>query len=174
MWSYYFEYSSTYKKRLFTDLDNSIPFSSLSLYGPQVNESTDIFDPDSGEIKTVTGQRVNKGITVRITDFKPKYGESYKATDEIKVVLDSNWENFQLLNRRPLSISGLEGEEIEYLIDRLMPIPVENGKNLDYCVEVYFNYNGLIWEITARGDQEIREELKADFDHILKTFKIIE
>jgi hypothetical protein len=39
---------------------------------------------------------------------------------------------------------------------------------------VFFDYNGLVWSIKARGNQEIREELKADFDHIVETFKILD
>jgi len=39
--------------------------------------------------------------------------------------------------------------------------------------EVYFDYNGLIWRIDIRSDSTTAEEDKADFEHVLQTFKIL-
>jgi hypothetical protein len=174
--AYSFEYSSKYSKEVADDLEFDIPFTHLILDGPVKNETTEIIDPESGEIKTVTGRRGTSSIEVGISNYKVHYGESYDAAFRISKELEGakKWDNFKLINRYSVLVSGIEGEIIEYLIDKLMPIPVEDGNNLWYCLEVFFDYNGLVWSIKARGNQEIREELKADFDHIVETFKILD
>ncbi len=39
--------------------------------------------------------------------------------------------------------------------------------------KVFFDYNGLIWQIDIRSASSTAEEDKADFEHIVKTFKIL-
>jgi len=54
-----------------------------------------------------------------------------------------------------------------------MPIPREDGKNIEYVRAVYFDYNGLLWIIEAKCDKDMMEQIKTDLNHILKTFKIL-
>jgi hypothetical protein len=63
---------------------------------------------------------------------------------------------------------------IEYLTDKLMPIPVEDGKNLEYSREVYFDYNGMVWSINATSNEDIRDQVIAEFNHIIETFRILD
>ena len=113
---------------------------------------------------------------MNVSNYKIYYGESYSAADEIESVLEdeAKWANFQLLERSPITVSGVEGELVVYLVDKLMPIPVEDGKNLEYVRAVYFDYNDLTWEIVAKCNQEIMEQVIADFEHIVETFKILD
>ena len=78
------------------------------------------------------------------------------------------------MERLPITVSGVEGELIVYLVDKLMPIPVEDGKNLWYVRIVYFDYNDLTWEIVAKCNQNIQEEVTIYFNHIIETFEILE
>lgn len=173
--SYSLTYPSIYEKQLRNLFDWDIPFSDLSLEGPISIQEAEIFDPDTGEIKIVSGKRGTSVIRIHIANFKGYFGETYSATDKIASVLEdeAKWANFELLNRAPLMVSGVEGEVIEYLVDMLMPIPKEDGKNLWYFCAVYFDYNGLTWVIEAQCIQELKEQVKADFDYIVASFVII-
>ncbi len=140
------------------------------------SEKVEVFNPDTGKIETVVGKRGTSSISISILNRKIYYGESYSAADRIEKVLEGLpiWENFKLLEHSPVTVSGMEGEIIVYLVDKLMPIPVEDGKNLEYVRAVYFDYDDLTWEITAKCNQEIKDQVKADFDHIIETFQILE
>jgi hypothetical protein len=126
----------------------------------------EVFDPDSGEIKTVTGERGSSDISVHISNYKIYYGESYSAVNDIEELLkdEAKWENFKLLERSPITVSGVEGELIVYLVDKLMPIPIEDGKNLWYIRIVYFDYNDLTWRLEMKCNQDIQDEVTAYFN----------
>jgi hypothetical protein len=173
--SYSFDYPSFYKINIWDHLDFRIPYAYLVLEGPVATQEAEVFDPDTGEIQTVVGKRGTSVIYIDVSNYKIYYGESYSAADRIEAVLEgqASWANFQLLERSPLTVSGVQGEKIEYLVDRLMPIPTEDGENLDYVCAVYFDYNELTWVIEARCIQELKDQVKADFDYIIQSFKII-
>jgi hypothetical protein len=173
--SYSLEYPSHYKKEVGEVLDFDIPFTLLILNGPIITETAEVFDPDTGII-TVVGNTGSSIISISISNYKIYFGESYSATEKIEAVLkgEAEWENFQLLERSPITVSGVEGELIVYLVDRLMPIPVEDGENLEYVRAVYFDYNDLTWEIEMQCNQDIQEEVTAYFNHVIETFEILE
>ncbi|MBN2543352.1 hypothetical protein JXI42_10850 [bacterium] len=174
--SYSLEYPSHYDKDFREVLDFDIPYTHLLLDGPAIRETAEVFDPDTGNIRTVVGERGSSSIEVIISNYKVYHGESYTAADRIDAVLkgQAKWDNFQLLERSPITVSGVEGELIIYLVDKLMPIPVEDGKNLEYVRAAYFDYNDLTWKIVAKCNQDIQEEVTAYFNHIIETFKILE
>jgi hypothetical protein len=39
---------------------------------------------------------------------------------------------------------------------------------------VYFDQGGLVWMIRVTSTEEVAEETKADFEHILETFKVLD
>jgi hypothetical protein len=174
--SYSFEYPSSYEKNIWDNLEFRIPYTNLVLEGTVKSEEVEVFDPDTGKIKTVTGERGTCTIHVTISNYKIENGESYSANDVVKDLLqgEANWSNFKLLGHSQIIVSGVQGEFVEYLVDRLMPIPVEDGKNLDYISAVFFDYNNYTWGIRAKCNQDMMKQVKADFDHIIQTFKIIE
>ena len=150
--SYSLEYPSHYEKNIWDNLEFKVPYTHLIFEGPVKKEVAEVFNPETGEIKTVTGERGTPDISVHISNYKIYYGESYSAVDDIEELLkdEAKWENFQLLERSPITVSGVEGELIVYLVDKLMPIPVEDGKNLEYVRIVYFDYNDLTWRIEMK------------------------
>ncbi len=173
--SYSLTYPTTYEKEFLDDLEFHVPYTQLLLLGPVIIQEAEVFDPDKGQIQTMSGKRRGSFIDVGIANYKKAFGESYSAADKIEDVLasEAKWDNFKLLSRSPFTVSGVQGELIEYLVDMLMPIPREDGKNLEYVCAVYFDYNGLTWEIIAKCIQELKEQVKADFDFIVASFKII-
>jgi hypothetical protein len=146
---YGFEYLTYYKREIRDNLEFKIPYTHLILEGPIKIEDVEVFDPETGEITTATGRRGTSVIYVDISNYKIYYGESYTASVKIESLLESEarWVNFKLLDYSPLTVSGVDGEMIIYLVDKLMPIPVEYGKNLEYVCAVYFDYNNLTWSI---------------------------
>ncbi len=173
--SYSLEYPSRYGKEYSDDLEFDVPYTNLLLLGPVGIEEAEVFDPHIGEIQTASGKRVTSSIRIYVANAKIYFGESYSAKVKMEDVLASaaRWANYQLLEHSSLTVSGVKGELVEYLVDRLMPIPREDGENLDYHCAVYFDYNDLLWVIEAKCIQEMREQVKADFDYIVNSFKII-
>lgn len=174
--TYSFSYPSRYKLEQHDNFGFNVPYSYLILEGPIEIKEAEVFDPASGEIKTVLGRRGTSVISVNVADSKSHFGELYSAVNKIDNVLEAEarWANFQLLKRVPRSVSGVTGEMVVYLVDKLMPIPVEDGENLEYVRALYFDYDGLLWEIRAKCDQNIKEQVEADFEHIAQSFKILE
>jgi len=78
------------------------------------------------------------------------------------------------LERYPVSVSGVEGELIAYVVDWFLPVPGDDGPLLKYVRAVYFDHNGLVWWIEAECELEMVDQVKADFEHILETFQILD
>jgi hypothetical protein len=173
---YSLEYPACYDKDIRDNFDFKVPYTALTLVAPTISEVIEVPDPVSGEIKTVVGHQSPAAIYIVVSDSKKYWGESYSATDELEELLEdeSKWENYQLLERAPLTVSGIEGEMVAYLVDKLMPIPREDGQRLEYHRAVYFEYNGLIWVIEAKCNQEIMDQVMADFEHVVETFTILD
>jgi len=174
--SYSLEYPSHYEKNVWDNLEFKVPYTYLIFEGPVRKETMDVFDPETGEIKKVTGERGTSEISVHVSNFKEYYGEYYSGAYFFKILLEgeAKWENFQLIERSPITVSDVEGELIVYLVDKLMPIPVEDGKNLEYVRAAYFDYNELTWRIVAKCNQDIQEEVTVYFNHLIETFEILE
>jgi hypothetical protein len=173
---YSLEYPAYYDKDIRDNFDFDVPYTALTLDAPTISEVIEVPDPSSGEIKTVTGYTSPAVIYVIVSDSKEYWGESYSATDKLEGVLEdeAKWENFELLERASMTVFGIEGEMVAYLVDKLMPIPREDGQRLEYNRAVYFEYDGLIWLIEAKCNQEIMDQVRADFEHIVETFTILD
>jgi hypothetical protein len=173
---YSLEYPAQYDKDIWDNFDFKVPYAELALIAPEISEVIEVPDPSSGEIITVVGHQSPAAIYVIVSDSKKYWGESYSATDDLEGLLEdvAEWENFELLERAPLTVAGIEGEMVAYLMDKLMPVPREDGQRLEYHRAVYFEYNGLIWIIEAECNQEIMDQVKADFEHIVETFTILD
>jgi uncharacterized protein YjbK len=55
----------------------------------------------------------------------------------------------------------------------MRPVPGEEIP-LKHYRWVYFDYSGFIWQIEIEYEGEIAEQAKADFEHVIQTFKILE
>lgn len=173
---YSLEYPAHYKKHNLDNLGFEIPYSLLSFESPSENLTTEVFNPETAKMETVAGEPGKSFISVYISDFKAYYGDSYSATDSIDEILTDNarWENFQLLGRSPVTVSGIEGELVVYLVDKLVSTPVEDSDKIWYVRAVFFDYNGFTWEIAAISDEYIQERVNIFFNHAIETFEILE
>jgi hypothetical protein len=149
---------------------------SLQLLAPTKKERAEIIQPSDGKIETVIARYIPASITIFtvVADGVPYMVDTSRERLELTLEKEENWRNFKLLERSAVVVSGVEGEMIVYLTDKLgMFNAGENTKNLEYGKVIYFDHNGLIWEMKASCDQNMSEQVKADFDHIIQTFKIL-
>ena len=83
----------------------------------------------------------------------------------------------RLLERSTLTVAGIPAELIVYSYgyDYVRDSPSDPWVLLlRIAREVYFDYNGLIWNIVIESDEDRAEVAKADFEHLLETFQILE
>lgn len=180
---YFIEYPAYYDRagpRL--DMDWLAPFTSVELLAPKKHRDIIIPDPPKNKVKTVSAEYVPASILVYIFDpskndyfsYSHASGEyilhSYTSKTFAENVLsgEAKWEHFKLMERSPVMVSGIEGEMIVYETDWSL-----FGTKLQYVRMVLFDYDGLIWRITGKAEMELVDQMKADFDHVLETFKIL-
>lgn len=62
---------------------------------------------------------------------------------------------------------------IYYVDEWGLLVPKNEGVKLQYVKEVYFDYDGLVWNLKAKSEEEMVDQVNAYFDHVLETFKIL-
>jgi len=92
------------------------------------------------------------------------------AAESIERVLstEANWPDFKLLERSAVTVDGIQAELIAYQTNEIIGPPVV------YMADVYFDYGGFTWAFDAKADLDLAETVRADFDYVLQTFKILE
>jgi hypothetical protein len=174
--SYSLEYPAYYRQDgPRTDKNDVIPGTSLTLEAPKRKKQALVPDPPGDGIKTVTGTRSWGVIHLNVFDPSSYFDYPIKSNDYLETALkgEARWKNFKLLERSPVRVSNVTGEIIVYQVDKLLPIPVENGLQLEYNRAIYFDYNNLIWILEAKADQDMADNITADFNHVIQTFKIL-
>ncbi len=78
---------------------------------------------------------------------------------------------FQLLERSSTEVSGTQGE---YIVYSFVPRGGNLGLGPVVSREVYFDHDGLIWEIDLTSKEGIADTVKGEFEHVLQTFKILD
>jgi uncharacterized protein YjbK len=112
-------------------------------------------------------------IFVTIEDASEKYPNAKTAIEQIA----SNELKKDILERSTVIINGIPGELIVYshklgvIEERL---PYESSKIIRINRTVYFDHSGLIWGIEIESDEDKAEQAKADFEHLLETFRILD
>lgn len=85
--------------------------------------------------------------------------------------------DFKLLKRSPAVVAGIPGEQIIY--SHLAYLNFDDADPSKAFLttlvkrEIFFDYNGLIWNIRISSGLEKSDEVGADFEHILQTFKLL-
>jgi hypothetical protein len=77
---------------------------------------------------------------------------------------------FSLLKRYTTKINGIEAVILHYSI----PVSIEYYIADDIGWSVYFEHDGYVYEIEFSYPVEMSEEANADFNHMLKSFKILD
>ena len=93
---------------------------------------------------------------------------------------DEYHRDFEILDRSSVTIAGVEGEQVTfcYYAERKLVGDSEGpffklpATLIARCV--YFDHNGFIWEIFMKSIEEVAEEDKVHFEHIIETFTILD
>jgi hypothetical protein len=117
------------------------------------------------KITTAVAEYVPASIEIRVSGLSESIYAAKNSKEKLEAALEdwSKWKDYQLMERYPMNVSGKEEEFIEYF-----------AANEHKCA-VYIDHNGRIWsvELSSKGNYDY-SNVKADFDHILQTFKILD
>jgi len=93
----------------------------------------------------------------------------------IKHGLNDN--SFMLLERSPVSVSGILGEQVSYTFNAWTGLVDSSGNDQkvpSVSYEAYFEKNGLLWNISINGNPNMTDDIKNDFLHIIQTFQFLD
>ncbi|MBN2074580.1 MAG: hypothetical protein JW762_03425 [Dehalococcoidales bacterium] len=126
-----------------------------------------------------------KGFINEIDIYIQKTAEGYPSVmtvveDHISRAPGNAQEDFKIEERHDVVIAGIEGHEVT-LSYTTKPVPkdayvVKKPRDPEFVIyrSIFFDYKGLIWEISVYTDiDSYNDHVKKDFEHVLKTFKIL-
>lgn len=100
------------------------------------------------------------------------------------ILLDEAFEVSKVLERSPVNINGIMGELLVYTWDMMSPRmdlpdgPLEGTPQQPSLMMIgrgaYFDHDGLVWMIRMDSAEEVAEETRLDFEHVLGSFKFID
>lgn len=175
--SYRLEYPRRYDREgPELNMDTLMPSSFLDFYAPERKQLMKIPGTSSEGLRTVTVSYVPASISFMA--YRPK--DVLDVSQSAREVLNEHLKdagrraNYSLLEQSPITMSGIEGGLIAYILDWTIPFAVKDGPQLKYKRIVALDYGGYIWVIEAMADTDMVEQVKADFDHIVQTFEILD
>jgi hypothetical protein len=88
----------------------------------------------------------------------------------------SKWQGYELQKKAELVVDGYRAYRIDYKIINIVPVIAEDSNEPFYKVyrEVRFDAKGYTWMIQISSDSSTAEADKADIEHILATFKVLD
>jgi hypothetical protein len=127
----------------------------------------------------------DKSIYIFVTSpsfFQKVHSEVHNAATRLEETiadLTDIYEVMQIKNRSQIVIDGIEGEEIVAVYDSRsghspnasLPGTPESPSLIIVERHAYFDHNGSIWEIISRSTENVSEKAKADYEHVIETFK---
>jgi hypothetical protein len=90
---------------------------------------------------------------------------------------DAEEEPQRLLERSTITVAGIPAELVVYSYGYDLVWEESSGSAvilLRIAREVYFDYDGLIWNIVIESDEDRADVAEADFEHLLETFQILD
>ena len=154
-----FEYPITYQQQEESDGSIAYTFSVVFLR------------PDGDTIK-LDYSNINTAFSIHIFDQTEKFPNATSYLDA-RLSDYSDALDYQLFERSRILLSGVEGEFASYKMRTGL-----SGEYLDpktsYFREVYLDYKGKEWVIDISCYQEMIEQVKEEFDHIIQTFKFLD
>jgi hypothetical protein len=117
---------------------------------------------------------------------KPFTGETRNSKTELEDHITQLIEIFKtasVLERSRIRVSGVAADMFASRVDlysRRLPLPEASkgappGPNV-FEIEraAYFDHDGLIWKLSMIAPEEETEKAKIEFEHVIKTFKILD
>jgi hypothetical protein len=169
--SYSFDYSTYYEivgPR--SEPDYVRPYTYITLLAPR--RVMKLMVPDSNghdSIKTVSATYVPAAIDIHI--FVPTNDTTAQDFIDGWISTVEKEGHSESLVRSSVVVSGIKAEMLDFIRDSGMILAVD--KKIEYNRVIYFDYGGYRWSLSANSEEELVEQVKNDFDHIIETFKII-
>lgn len=91
--------------------------------------------------------------------------EQSNASEAVNRLISGLGAPSQVYERSSLVVAGITGEQVIYH-DARMP-------NTPEAREVFFDYDGRVWNICICSTDGFAEQARLDFEHIIQTFKIL-
>ena len=179
-YSFSFEYSTYYSERvknIHPEYERAC--SIVELLVPKATVDLIVPAGDSG-LKTVSASYRPAYIAVYVSDSTLNNKRAgVTATERLNGRLKSEedkWDNFKLIEHSTIIVSGIEGDYAEWEVDWFNLFANKSDEPpLEYRRQVSFDFKGLIWKIEALSlGPELKDQIKADFEHILETFEIFD
>jgi hypothetical protein len=153
----------------------------LGLEPPGID--TTVVIPDARNV-TSTPAKVNgppMSLTIMVTRVDvPNEPGGYQHPTDAKSMLESRVNgafknslnpDFKILERSSIVVSSIQAERVRYVFNNI--VQLKGDKFLMIEDSVCFDSGGVIWEISSTCFEECTEQAKADFDHVIQTFKIL-
>ena len=164
-----FEYRAYYNDLDGPGIEDSASnrFTYVDILAPKTYET--MGNPEPGGDGTVDMTYVPAYIEISAADAQkyPTRPAAVRINDSISNW--GKWPHFQLLEHSNVTVSGVQAELIAYQVDGFFV-----GPDLEYCTKLSFDYNGLQWDIESEAGINMSAMIRADFDHVVETFKILE
>ncbi len=140
---------------------------------PNPYESTDVKTDVVGERYLVLYDetKTSKQINIQLWNPTADYPDAKTRLDYYASNIKNVGTNQEITERSPIRITGVDGEQLVYTYklenDIGMPSQIT-------CWVAVFEGKGQIWFITMGTNIEPPDEAKADFDHLIGTFKFLD
>ncbi len=123
--------------------------------------------PSLGTLLSVIGFKTNVSFPGYLSYLEWDLGHAKQGQSD---------DEFKLVERSIITVDNVSGEKIIYQYVRHSdPLVVEETKQIPaISYEAYFENNGLLWNIQVSAITERANQAKADFEHIIKTFKFLD
>jgi hypothetical protein len=112
-------------------------------------------------------------IQIHVILLSPIAGRPDAAawTEEHIKLLENNDKGYELIERSAIQVAGINGNMAAYnssILGKYL-----NSSNL-ICRDAYIDYKGYIWKISVLAVEEIGDQAKPDFDHLIESFKFLD
>lgn len=100
--------------------------------------------------------------------------KSAEASVEEKVESNIDNPNWHMISRYKTTVDGFDTFVLQYSYSGQFELYYRYYYADDICYSAYFEYNKRIWNIWLSYPSEMAIAAEADFNHILRTFKILD
>ncbi|OGO18776.1 MAG: hypothetical protein A2Z15_07840 [Chloroflexi bacterium RBG_16_50_11] len=138
--------------------------------------TSDVFDDNTNDHSVVLLYRspgnfqgkADKQIYIRPCEPLPDRPDASTWTEEHLKILKNGDPRYELIERSTIQVAGISGEMAVYNTSVL-----GNYLSAPYtvCRDAYIDYQGYIWKISVMAVTAIEDEVKLDFEHLIKSFK---
>jgi hypothetical protein len=171
-----FEYPDYYSDREGPTVQNDKihQYTYVNFFAPKKAITVMNPNPFDNSSKTVTTKYAPAYIDIFVYDARDRGGT---AISDLENKLKSPaYRDVKILDRSSIKVNGITGEQVSYMdtaIIDFQPIPGEEIP-AKYVRMVYFDYGNLVWNFEVGSEASMDEQVKADFEHVLSTFKILD